>query len=110
MSREEVTLVFRKGDDSLVEHHVSLRRGIMGVRDAQNILKLHKTYGDPVSIIGDGAYATLLRKEYLKYYKDEKNYRGVSCGDLLKMGGELIGIKPRQLKRSLKKVGKKLGV
>jgi len=82
----------------------------MGIMDARNILKLHKTYGDPVKIIGDGAYATLLRNEYVKYHQDRENYQGVSVGDVLNMGSALIGIKPQQLKRSLKKVGKKLGI
>lgn len=108
---ERITLIFNDdGNKKEVQYDCVIKQGLSGARSVKKILDYVKKYGDPIKIIGDGYWASLMRKQYDIFQSDPKGYKGVPKGDILKGASITTGLSLDKIQDGIRNFKKRLKV
>jgi hypothetical protein len=91
---EKLTLIFNDG--TRFEWKTS------SIRDGMKAIKLQKSLGDPIDIIGDGKVAQTLREKYKVYNQNPQAYKM----DVFGTASKLSGIGKEEIQQKIEKVKK----
>lgn len=106
---EKITLIFNDNGKE-VQYDCIIKQGFSGMKSVKKILDYQKKYGDPIKIIGDGYWASLMRKQYDIYQKDKENYEGVPREDILKGYSVVTGLPLNKLQDGVIKLKKRFRI